>query len=154
MGSASDFDFWLGEWEVSWDGGRSRGRNSIGRHFGGRVIHERFDGRPGIELVGMSVSVYREDADRWFQTWVDDAGNYFALEGGMADGAMILVSKGHGPRGGLSYRMRFADIEDDRFAWSWESSTDGGDTWSSVWELAYERTPGRTQDDAQPDSAS
>jgi hypothetical protein len=35
--------------------------------------------------------------------------------------------------------MRFSDIEDDRFAWSWESSVDGGDTWSSLWELQYER---------------
>ena len=139
MGSTSDFDFWLGEWDVSWDEGRARGRNSITKEYGGNVIYERFDGRPGIDLVGMSVSVYRPDADRWHQTWVDDAGNYFALEGGVVDGAMVLLSKGHGPKGGLIYRMRFADIELDCFSWSWEASTDGGDTWSSLWELRYER---------------
>ena len=142
MGSASDFDFWLGEWQVSWDEGRSRGRNSITREYGGSVIYERFDGRPGLELIGMSVSVYREDADRWFQTWVDDSGNYFPLHGGMEDGSMVLLCEKQGPRGGLTYRMRFSDIEDDRFAWSWQSSTDGGDTWSSLWELDYRRATG------------
>ena len=139
MGSSSDFDFWLGEWNVSWDEGRLRGRNSIAREYGGNVVYERFDGRPGIDLVGMSVSVYREAVDRWFQTWVDDSGNYFALQGGMEDGEMILLGEQSGPRGRVSLRMRFSDIRDDRFTWRWESSNDDGGTWQPLWELAYER---------------
>jgi hypothetical protein len=141
MMGASDFDFWLGEWEVTWDEGRARGRNSIAKDYGGNVVYERFDGRPGIDLVGMSVSVYREPVDRWFQTWVDDSGNYFALQGGMEDGEMILRGEQSGPRGRVSLRMRFSDIEDDRFTWRWESSKDDGTTWEPLWELAYERTP-------------
>ena len=139
MGSSSDFDFWLGEWQVTWDEGRARGRNSIAREYGGNVVYERFDGRPGIDLVGMSVSVYREAVDRWFQTWVDDSGNYFALHGGMEDGEMVLLGELSGPRGRVSLRMRFSDIEDDRFTWRWESSKDDGGTWEPLWELAYER---------------
>ena len=139
MGSASDFDFWLGEWQVTWDEGRAQGRNSIAREYGGHVVHERFDGRPGIDLVGMSVSVYREAVDRWFQTWVDDSGNYFTLQGGMEDGEMILLGEQSGPRGRVILRMRFSDIEDERFTWRWESSKDDGATWDSLWELAYER---------------
>ena len=139
MGSSSDFDFWLGEWRVTWDEGRARGRNSIAREYGGNVVYERFDGRPGIDLVGMSVSVYREAVDRWFQTWVDDSGNYFALHGGMEDGEMVLLGELSGPRGRVSLRMRFSDIEDDRFTWRWESSKDDGATWEPLWELAYER---------------
>ncbi len=107
MGSSSDFDFWLGEWRVTWDEGRARGRNSIAREYGGNVVYERFDGRPGIDLVGMSVSVYREAVDRWFQTWVDDSGNYFALHGGMEDGEMVLLGELSGPRGRVSLRMRY-----------------------------------------------
>jgi hypothetical protein len=139
MGSAADFDFWLGEWQVTWNDGRDRGRNSIAKEYGGNVVYERFDGRPGIELVGMSVSVYREAIDRWFQTWVDDSGNYFALQGGMEDGEMILLGEQSGPRGRVSLRMRFSDIEHDRFTWRWESSKDDGSTWEPLWELAYER---------------
>lgn len=98
MGAASDFDFWLGEWNVSWDEGRARGRNSITKEYGGKVVRERFDGRPGIALRGMSVSVYREDVDEWHQTWVDDAGNYFALRGGMADGTMTSSARARARR--------------------------------------------------------
>ena len=139
MGSSSDFDFWLGEWNVSWDEGRLRGRNSIAREYGGNVVYERFDGRPGIDLVGMSVSVYREAVDRWFQTWVDDSGHYFALQGGMEDGELILVGEQSGPRGRVGLRMRFSEIQEDRFTWRWESSNDDGGTWQPLWELAYER---------------
>ena len=139
MGSSSDFDFWLGEWQVTWNEGRAQGRNSIAREYGGNVVYERFDGRPGIDLVGMSVSVYREAVDRWFQTWVDDSGNYFALQGGMEDGEMVLLGELSGPRGRVSLRMRFSDIEDDRFTWRWESSKDDSATWEPLWELAYER---------------
>jgi hypothetical protein len=139
MGSSSDFDFWLGEWQATWDEGRAAGRNSIVKEYGGNVVYERFDGRPGIDLVGMSVSVYREAVDRWFQTWVDDSGNYFALRGGMEDGEMVLLGEQSGPRGRVSLRMRFSDIEDDRFTWRWESSKDDGATWETLWELAYRR---------------
>jgi hypothetical protein len=140
VGSSADFDFWLGEWQVTWNDGRERGRNSIAREYGGNVVYERFDGRPGIDLVGMSVSVYREAVDRWVQTWVDDSGNYFALQGGMEDGEMILLGEQSGPRGRVSLRMRFSEIEDDRFTWRWESSKDDGETWDTLWELAYKRT--------------
>jgi hypothetical protein len=140
MGSSSDFDFWVGDWQVTWDEGRAHGRNSIAKEYDGNVVYERFDGRPGIDLVGMSVSVYREAVDRWFQTWVDDSGNYFTLEGGMADGEMVLLGEQSGPRGRVDLRMRFSDIEADRFTWRWESSKDNGATWEPLWELAYERT--------------
>jgi hypothetical protein len=139
MGSSSDFDFWLGEWRVTWNEGRAQGRNSIAKEYGGNVVYERFDGRPGIDLVGMSISVYRDAVDRWFQTWVDDSGNYFALQGGMKDGEMVLLGELSGPRGRVNLRMRFSDIEDDRLTWRWESSKDNGATWEQLWELAYER---------------
>lgn len=51
----------------------------------------------------MSVSVYDGQTDRWRQTWVDDKGSYFALEGGMENGQMVLLSDS-------GYRMMFFDI--------------------------------------------
>src|SRR5262245_41907790 len=73
MPSPGDFDFWLGTWDVRWGPSeRETGRNVITRSFGGRVVEERFDGRPGIDLLGMSVSVFDEHRELWRQTWVDD----------------------------------------------------------------------------------
>jgi hypothetical protein len=142
VASASDFDFWLGEWRVSWqqDGEERHGRNVITRSFDGRVVEERFDGRPGVELQGMSVNVLDEQGDRWLQTWVDDAGNYFHLEGALDDGAMVLLCDRHNAaQPDARYRMRFFDIQPDSLAWTWERSLDGGTTFDVLWRLDYAR---------------
>ena len=48
MPSARDFDLWPGTWDVRWGTNRAeRGRNVVTRTFGGYVVEERFDGRPG-----------------------------------------------------------------------------------------------------------
>ena len=112
MPSADDFDFWLGTWDVRWGAnGQERGRNVIMRSFGGRVIQEDFDGRPGTDLVGMSMTVFDEDCELWRQTWVDNNGNYFALEGKRRrrDGAALRPA--HGPADTV-YRMRWFDRPD------------------------------------------
>jgi hypothetical protein len=60
----------------------------------------------------MSVSVFDEHRELWRQTWVDDVGNYFALEGNLVDGEMVLQCEEHSrPERDAVYRMRFADIE-------------------------------------------
>jgi hypothetical protein len=135
-----DFDFWLGSWVATWGEAGARGRNVVAKTFEGRVVEERFDGRPGVAFQGMSVSVYDEHRDRWLQTWVDDEGNYFALEGAMQDGAMVLLCDRHNAEDrNLRYRMRFSDIEQDSFRWTWERSTDGGETYVLAWQIDYRR---------------
>ena len=109
MPSASDLDFWLGTWNVRWGPAETdRGRNVITRTFGGYVVEERFDGRPGMELQGMSVSVFDEHRGLWRQTWVDDSGTYFALEGGVDGDAFVLVGRDHNAAEEHAvFRMRF-----------------------------------------------
>ena len=67
MGGPDDFDFWLGTWRATWGENGAHGTNTVTKEYGGRVIQERFDGRPGIDLAGMSVSVYDAQADCWRQ---------------------------------------------------------------------------------------
>jgi hypothetical protein len=135
--NGSELDFWLGSWHVRWEGGE--GTNRITRELGDRVVVERFDGRPVLELQGLSVSVFDEDADLWRQTWVDDQGGYFALTGGKEGDTFVLrtsVERGGVP---VELRMTFRDIEADSFNWAWERSSDGGATWETAWEIAYTR---------------
>ena len=141
MPTAADFDFWLGAWDVRWGSTeRETGRNVITRAFGGRVIEERFDGRPGVDLLGMSVSVFDPHRELWRQTWVDDSGNYFALEGNLVDGDMVLLCQEHnGPELHAVYRMRFFDIASNTLTWTWERSLDGRATFEELWRLEYAR---------------
>ena len=64
---ARELDFWIGDWEASWEGGR--GTNRVEKILGGCVIHEQFDGGGpgGNGLVGRSYSTYSPDRKRWRQ---------------------------------------------------------------------------------------
>ena len=130
MGSPADFDFWLGTWRASWGDERAQGTNTITKEYGGKVVYERFDGRPGADFTGMSVSVYDERDDCWRQTWVDDAGNHFELKGRFENGEMTLFC-------GETYRMRFFEIAADSFKWTWERRA--GDGWELAWAIDYAR---------------
>jgi hypothetical protein len=73
VNEGAQFDFWLGDWNVTWPDGR--GTNRVRKVLDGKVILEEFDGKPDIDLEGMSVSTYDAEQRRWLQTWVDSRGN-------------------------------------------------------------------------------
>lgn len=133
-----EFDFWLGEWDLAWGDGQ-HATNSIYQDFDGRVIVESFDGRPSIELQGMSVSTYDVDAGCWRQTWVDNKGSYLDFRGEFRDGQMDLRTERVIDGRPTLLRMRWFDIRRDALTWAWERSEDAGRTWETVWQIAYSR---------------
>jgi len=140
VSGSGDFDFWLGSWVATWGDDGEQGTNIVRRMLNDLVIEERFDGRPGADFRGSSTSVYDEHRKLWLQTWVDDGGNYFALEGGRSDGEMVLLCDRHNDASREArFRMRFYDIEQDAFNWSWERSDDGGESFTLKWLIAYRR---------------
>jgi hypothetical protein len=132
------FDFWLGEWDLSW-GDDGRATNSIYLDFDGRVIVESFDGRPSLTLQGMSVSTYDLDAGCWRQTWVDNHGNYYSFRGGLTDGEMDLRTEKVVEGMPMILRMRWYGIREDGLQWAWERSEDGGQSWETTWAIEYTR---------------
>ena len=134
---AGDFDFWIGEWECAWDGGRAR--NSVQKILGGRAVLESFDGSDDADLRGISLSVWDAAHGCWAQTWADNHGNVFQLTGGLrADGAMeIRTAPG---LDGSVRRMTYSHIERDGFDWEWAASADGG--FEPLWSLRYTRVGG------------
>jgi hypothetical protein len=137
-GTASEFDFWLGEWDLSWGDGQ-RATNSVYRDFDNRVIVENFDGRPSSELQGMSVSTFDVDEGCWRQTWVDNSGSYLDFRGEFRDGQMDLRTERTVDGRRTLLRVRWFDIAQESLSWAWERSDDGGRTWESLWQLAYTR---------------
>ncbi len=128
------FDFWLGEWNAVWDGGR--GTNRVEMAFDGKVVMENFT---APDLIGMSVSCYDPERNLWCQTWVDNTGSYLDFTGGFEDGEMILARDAvvNGER--CKQRMVWSNIEARQFDWSWERSDDGGVTWQIRWRIKYTR---------------
>src|SRR5215510_15341348 len=82
----TQFDFWLGEWDVTW-GEDVSGTNHIVRILDGKIIQENFS---APDLKGMSVSSYDSERGLWCQTWVDSSGSYLDFTGKFENGKMIL----------------------------------------------------------------
>lgn len=133
---ARQFDFWIGDWDCTW-GEDGRGTNTIRATLDGCVIEEHFDANPTADFRGMSISTYSPTVGKWLQTWVDNAGNYFDLSGGMQDDRMVLVCDELGTAARL--RMVFHNIQPDGFDWEWERSEDQGRTWETRWSIRYQR---------------
>ena len=89
-GAASEekqFDFWLGQWELSWPaeqmGGEAgevhHGTNTVTKILDDRVIQETFRFQAG-SFNGHSVSVFNPSKRIWQQTWVDNQGSYLLFD--------------------------------------------------------------------------
>lgn len=135
---AAQFDFWVGEWNLTW-GDSGRGTNSIKKIMDGCVIEENFDGTPSIQLKGMSVSTFSKHLGKWQQTWLDNSGSYLDFIGGFQDGKMILSRELVIDGKELMQRMVWYNILENEFDWNWERSEDKGQTWKVLWKIHYKR---------------
>ena len=83
--SSKWFDFWIGDWEVSWEEGDSlgRGANTITATLDGTVIQENFRIHTGQSkgFKGTSIFVFDPRAKTWHQAWADNQGGYFDFTG-------------------------------------------------------------------------
>lgn len=134
----AQFDFWVGEWELSW-GAEGKGTNRVTKILGGCVVQEEFDGTPATPLVGKSVSTFNKQMGQWQQTWVDNNGAYLDFVGGMEGERMVLAREA--VREGKSFlqRMVFYNIGADALDWNWERSLDEGESWEVQWQIHYAR---------------
>ncbi|MDZ7720210.1 MAG: hypothetical protein U5K72_15450 [Balneolaceae bacterium] len=134
------FDFWVGKWEVHWEegDGMGRGTNHIEKILDGNVIQENFRILEGQNsgFKGTSISVYQPKFERWKQAWADNNGGYFDFTGKIDGEKRIFQTEIFEREDGSKFtqRMVFYDITEHSMTWDWESSTDGGKTWSA--ELA------------------
>ena len=130
----AQFDFWIGEWDVTWEGGG--GTNRISKEYDGCVIREQFE---GDGLRGTSLTTWSPGRARWLQTWVDNTGSYLEFEGGQEDDRMVLSREVPDGTDVTHQRMVFHEIAADSFTWDWEKSTDEGESWELLWRIHYRR---------------
>ncbi|MEW6084054.1 MAG: hypothetical protein AB1607_05590 [Chloroflexota bacterium] len=133
--SENQFDFWLGEWDVTW-GEDGKGTNLIERILGGKIIQENFYGG---DLHGLSFTAYDAERSLWCQTWVDNNGAYLDFTGKFGGEKMILSRNAVVKGEACKQRMVWYNIEMNRFDWNWERSDDGGVAWRVLWQIKYTR---------------
>ena len=137
------FDFWIGEWDLTWPGEKpgdvGHGSNRIKRIMDGCIVQENFSGADSMYFRGTSVSVFDTNSGRWKQTWVDNEGGYLDFIGEFKDGQMILQREAVRDGAKILQRMVWKNISNNEMDWSWEASRDGGKTWQVNWSIHYKR---------------
>ena len=140
---ASQFDFWLGDWNGTWSD-TLHGTNHVEKIMEGCTVQENF-ADPRLNYLGKSWTVYNKNYKLWQQTWVDNQGGYISLTGGKTGDSMILTTQERSvpvnisATGKLISRMVFYNIQQQSFDWNWEASTDGGKSWKLNWHIHYIR---------------
>ncbi len=131
------FDFWLGAWEVTSQGGVA-GHNVITAGQQGCLLREQWVSTRGG--TGESLNFYDRSTRQWNQVWVDANGFVLRMSGGLVDGAMRLTGETAGPAGPVRHRLTFTPSPDGSVRQLWENSTDRGETWTVVFDGLYRRT--------------
>ncbi len=134
------FDFWVGEWVVK-QNGNVAGTSSVQPILGHCTVFEQWESANGN--FGKSFNYYDPGHDHWRQIWIGDSGSFIEFTGVARDGGIFFTAETVNPADGslTQHKFEFTVIGEDGVRQFWETSTDGGETWQSVWDGRYERKP-------------
>jgi hypothetical protein len=131
-GNASDFDFWLGRWEVREPDGTLVGTDTIEKRDGGCSIYEHYHGAGGSS--GTSLTFYLPSRGEWRQVWTGSGGTLFDITGKLVDGSMKMEGQVEYIEGNrvVAFRGTWTQGADGRVRQRLEEFDLGAQTWI-VW---------------------
>ena len=110
-------------------GGKPAGSSRIESVMKGCGVLEHWSSAGGGH--GTSLNFYDRRTKTWSQAWIDEGGNALHLAGTFADGRMVLASEPRKTASGIDVqRITWSKNADGTVRQLWESSTDGGSTWT------------------------
>jgi tetratricopeptide (TPR) repeat protein len=135
------FDFWLGEWDVTTTQGEVPAGNSrIELILEDCVVQENWKSL-NSPYAGKSYNIYNGVLKRWEQYWVDNVGGNIFFYGGLKDGAMDYwtdeLPQSDGTK--LMRHLQFFKLGPDTVRQFSQGSTDGGKTWHVEYDFTYRR---------------
>lgn len=133
------FDFWLGEWEVTSPDGKLQGTNRIELVSDGRGLLETWTGETAVgNTNGRSLNAWNAEKKQWQQFWVGGDGGVLELSGGAdAQGRMVLTGERDSEGKRLFERITWTPGTDGSVRQLWEQSSDAGKTWTIVFDGRY-----------------
>lgn len=134
-----DFDFWLGQWDVyvsSSDQPRAQSHiesiiDSVGVLENYKLVQGSYQGK--------SINKYNAARQRWEQLWIDNGGLSLFLSGNLEGKAMVMTDEERPLTEGTINKIRWEPQENGDVRQTWTSSTDGGKTWTTVFDGMYKR---------------
>ena len=150
-----DFDYLLGDWQFdakSHEHGVFHGLWSAVRLTEGQILDEWRVVGDGNETIYMTTTIraYNAAADRWDLVGMDQGSGLQDVGTGRRTGNEVHIEQTFGAAGPRPVRrkIRYFNIQADRFSWTSDRSNDGGKTWiKDELQLEARRTgPARTLD--------
>lgn len=137
----SQFDFWVGRWEVFPTGKDTLvARSLIERLYDGCAIRENW--MPLKGAGGGSLNSWRSDNREWRQIWTDSSGAWDEYVGGRVGDAMVLTAKTKDATGKpVLARMRFTSESDGSVRQLGTTSSDEGMSWTPNYDFTYRPAP-------------
>jgi hypothetical protein len=134
------FDYWVGDWNVTDSaGGTLYGTNNVTLEESTCLIHEHWAGSRGG--TGQSFNYYDPRRQVWQQDWVaSNAGSSLHLVGKLEGNAMVLEADMPGPNATtIHHKAMWIPQPDGRVRQYWRQTTDGGKTWTIVFDGYYKK---------------
>jgi len=133
----SQFDFWVGEWDVE-SQGQPVGTSSIQKVADGCLILENWTDRAGGS--GKSLNYFDPATGKWYQKWVGSGGDILEVAGVYKDRALRYEGEKISREGRKSLeRLTFFDMGPDQVRQFREQSTDDGKSWRVLYDFMYLR---------------
>ena len=134
---ARQFDFWLGDWDVTNPAGKLAGTNKIESIAAGAGLLENWTGAGGY--TGRSLNAWNAARKQWQQYWVGSDGGVLELVGGIVEGRMVLSAEREVRGQRRLERITWTPNADGTVRQLWEQSTDGGKTWTTGFDGLYRK---------------
>lgn len=131
------FDFWVGEWDVTNPAGKMAGQSKIELIAGGAGVLENWTGAGGY--TGRSLNAWNATQKEWQQYWVGSDGGVLQLVGGIVEGRMVLSAEREVRGQRRLERITWTPNADGTVRQHWEQSTDGGKTWTTAFDGLYRK---------------
>ena len=135
------FDFWLGEWNVSTtQGAVPSGNSKIELILEDCVVQENWKSL-NSPYAGKSYNIYNASLKRWEQYWVDNVGGNIFFYGGLKDGVMDYWTDDLPQPDGtkLKRHLQFFKLGPDSVRQFSQGSSDGGKSWQVEYDFTYIR---------------
>lgn len=136
-------DFWVGTWEVQ-STGTPKGTpgfaiNVIEKVLGGCALWENWQ-PPQAAGHGKGLHVFNATAGKWEQHWVTASGAVVNFFGEFKNGKMDYTTESTSPTGTKVTRVtHIYPVDKDTVRQHSEQTTDGGKSWTPVFDLTYYR---------------
>jgi tetratricopeptide (TPR) repeat protein len=144
MPEAKQFDFWIGQWDVTpWalespQPGQQVGVNDVHPILEHCVVFENWRATGGGE--GKSFNYFDTNLHKWRQIWMADGGGALDYTGEYRDGAMRFTGWTLDAKGNrVEQKLTFFNIAPDTVRQLFEASSDEGKTWAATFDGRYVR---------------